>query len=73
MLGACTSSSDPSPEDGGDGQSDAIVVGSFDFSESRIIAEAYTLALEDAGYPVVVRKKPNEDSFVHSRIGGLPS
>lgn len=54
MLGACTSSSDPSPDDEtGDGDRAAIVVGSFDFSESRIIAEAYTLALEDAGYPVV--------------------
>lgn len=53
ILGACTSNTDPSPNgQRGDGDRAAIVVGSFDFSESRIIAEAYTLALEDAGYPV---------------------
>ncbi|HZA19557.1 MAG TPA: ABC transporter substrate-binding protein, partial [Actinomycetota bacterium] len=29
-----------------------IVIGSFDFSESRILAEIFGLALEDRGYPV---------------------
>jgi osmoprotectant transport system substrate-binding protein len=50
---ACTSNGEPSS----DAQSEdtgrpRIVVGSFDFAESRILAEAYALALEDAGYPV---------------------
>lgn len=52
-LVACTSS-DGSRTDVrvGDEGRPHIVIGSFDFAESRIIAEAYTLVLEDAGYPV---------------------
>jgi osmoprotectant transport system substrate-binding protein len=53
MLGACTSSTEPSPDEpNADAGRPPIVVGSLDFSESRIVAEVYVLALEDAGYPV---------------------
>jgi len=52
-LVACTSNDEPSSDNPSrDTGRTPIVVGSFDFAESRIIAEAYALALEDAGYPV---------------------
>jgi osmoprotectant transport system substrate-binding protein len=52
-LVACTSNDEPGPDtQSQDTGRPRIVVGSFDFAESRIIAEAYALALEDAGYPV---------------------
>jgi osmoprotectant transport system substrate-binding protein len=52
-LVACTSNDEPSTDtQSQDTDRPRIVVGSFDFAESRIIAEAYALALEDAGYPV---------------------
>ena len=35
-----------------DKPSDAIVVGSFDFSESVLLAEIYATALEESGFPV---------------------
>jgi osmoprotectant transport system substrate-binding protein len=50
-LAACTSNggiTNSGPEE----SRPRIVIGSFDFAESRIIAEAYALVLEDAGYPV---------------------
>jgi osmoprotectant transport system substrate-binding protein len=51
-LVACTSNEVPSTDVQSQESGPRIVVGSFDFAESRIIAEAYALALEDAGYPV---------------------
>jgi osmoprotectant transport system substrate-binding protein len=56
LLGACTGTE----PDGGNrrvGSERAIVIASLDFSESRIVAEAYALALDDAGFPV--RRLPN--------------
>jgi osmoprotectant transport system substrate-binding protein len=38
------------------GDDDTITVGSNDFAESRILAQVYGLALEDAGYDVEVRE-----------------
>jgi osmoprotectant transport system substrate-binding protein len=47
VLAAC-SADDPDPSPG----SDAVVVASFDFSESRLLGEIYAQALEQAGVPV---------------------
>lgn len=46
-LTACTSAPAPRPTD-----PDAIVVGSFDFAESELVAEIYAQALQDAGFTV---------------------
>jgi osmoprotectant transport system substrate-binding protein len=53
LLASCTSDPDSNRE-GRDPRSGAqsIVVGSFDFSESRILAEIFGQALEDQGYPI---------------------
>ena len=51
LAAACSSE----PSDGGVAQrspDDVITVGSFDFVESRLLAELYSHALEEAGYPV---------------------
>jgi osmoprotectant transport system substrate-binding protein len=53
LLAACTSSDEPQARvEVDDSGRPRIVIGSFDFAESRVIAEAYALVLEDAGYPV---------------------
>ena len=53
LLAACTSNDGPRAEvEAEDPDRPRIVIGSFDFAESRILAEAYALVLEDAGYPV---------------------
>ena len=53
VAGACdgpeTSTTGPQSE----ARSDGIVVASFDFAESRLLAEIYAQALEGQGYPVV--------------------
>ena len=52
LVAACTSNGEPDTVDQDDDGRPPIVIGSFDFAESRILAEAYALVLEDAGYPV---------------------
>jgi osmoprotectant transport system substrate-binding protein len=53
LVAACTSDANQEdPVDQKDNGRPRIVIGSFDFAESRILAEAYALVLEDAGYPV---------------------
>ena len=49
-LAACQSDT-PGPRAQGR-ESDGVVVASFNFPESRVLAEIYALALEDAGIPV---------------------
>src|SRR5215207_3052106 len=51
-LAACSSSSDRSTSESAL-DDDAITVGSFDFAESRVVAEIYAQALESHGYKVV--------------------
>ena len=53
LFASCTS--EPSvPDDGrpSSGETPPIVVGSFDFSESRILAEIFGRAMEEQGYPI---------------------
>jgi osmoprotectant transport system substrate-binding protein len=53
VLGSCTS--DPVSNSGSKEPTSGaqpIVIGSFDFSESRILAEIFGQALEDQGYPI---------------------
>jgi osmoprotectant transport system substrate-binding protein len=52
LVAACTSNGEPDTVDQDDDGRPPIVIGSFDFAESRILAEAYALVLEDAGYPI---------------------
>ena len=53
VAGACDGT-DPSAEvPQSEERSDGIVVASFDFAESRLLAEIYAQALEGEGYPVV--------------------
>jgi osmoprotectant transport system substrate-binding protein len=53
LASACTSGSNPQSRGPDDPSAiRPIVVGSFDFSESRILAEVYASALEHHGYPV---------------------
>jgi osmoprotectant transport system substrate-binding protein len=50
LVGACGGASDPST---GSGRAvDGVVVASFDFAESRLLAEIYAQALEDVGVTV---------------------
>lgn len=58
LAGAC--GGDPLDDESDDGD-DAIVVGSFDFSESRVLAHVYAEALKDAGA---------ENVEVPSSVGG---
>lgn len=58
VCGSCTSSTrtDAPKGPGPDAEaSSPMVVGSFSFSESRVLAEIYALALEAGGYPVTRR------------------
>jgi osmoprotectant transport system substrate-binding protein len=48
LLGACSTDEPSSTPPGGD----ELVVASFNFDESRLLAEIYALALEDEGIPV---------------------
>jgi osmoprotectant transport system substrate-binding protein len=50
MITACTGG--PEPADQMDDQVDAVVVASFDFTESALVAEIYAQALERARIPV---------------------
>ncbi|MET4782324.1 ABC transporter substrate-binding protein [Glaciihabitans sp. UYNi722] len=50
-LAGCATS-DPTGSGGSSGSSDKITVGSFNYPESEILGNIYTLALEDAGYTV---------------------
>lgn len=59
-LGACGSS-------GKSESKGTIVVGSKDFTESEVVAEVYSLALEDAGY-TVDRKMDISGSVIHTSI-----
>lgn len=53
LTGACDGA-DPSAEvTPSEDRSDGIVVASFDFAESRLLAEIYSQAVEGEGYPVV--------------------
>jgi osmoprotectant transport system substrate-binding protein len=53
LFVSCTSDPDSIAQDQEpSSQSPSIVIGSFDFSESRILAEVFGRALEDQGYPV---------------------
>jgi osmoprotectant transport system substrate-binding protein len=53
LLVSCTSDSDSIAENQEpSSRTPPIVIGSFDFSESRILAEVFGRALEDQGYPV---------------------
>ncbi len=52
-LASCTSDPDSNRTSNGSTSGAApIVIGSFDFSESRILAEVFGQTLEDQGYPV---------------------
>jgi osmoprotectant transport system substrate-binding protein len=50
LATACTAAAPP--EGGERADSDAIIVASFDFTESRVLGEIYAEALGDRGYPV---------------------
>ncbi len=50
-------------------KTDAIAIGSKDFTESLIVAEIYALALEDAGFSVE-RKLNIAGSMIHAAITG---
>lgn len=52
---------------GGSKQSDAVVIGSKDFTENLILAELYALALEDNGF-TVERKLSLASSAVHTAL-----
>jgi osmoprotectant transport system substrate-binding protein len=63
LLGACTE--DPRSASGSDDGGNAIIVGSFDFPESRLLGEIYSQALERAGLSVERRLDfgPREITF----------
>jgi len=53
VAGACGGSGDDDPDGGATaGDEGAVRIASFEFTESRILAELYTQALEGAGVPV---------------------
>ena len=54
LFASCTSKRASVPDDGrpSSGETPPIVVGSFDFSESRILAEIFGRAMEEQGYPI---------------------
>jgi len=47
-----------------------IVVGAFDFTESRVLAELYAGALRAAGVPATVRQSTNRERLAPALIGG---
>lgn len=58
VCGSCTSSTGTDPQRGPEPDAEAsspMVVASFSFSESRVLAEIYALVLEAGGYPVTRR------------------
>lgn len=66
-LSGCSSSSQQAASNGKSGSGATIRVGSKDFTENEIVAELYSLALEDAGFKVD-RKFDISSSVIHTSI-----
>jgi osmoprotectant transport system substrate-binding protein len=70
VLSGCTSGDEPRGGESTPTQRKTVTVGGADFAEAQTLQELYRSLLEDAGYPVEIKRAAQREGYVKSLISG---